>query len=99
MEDNAVALAAIGVLGTAVVGMVWVIKFALSKLSKDLQEHTKAAMSQSETNKKVSASIDTYSHQNEELLAFMKNLNGRLQNAVIQKVEEQYVARQTISKS
>lgn len=98
MQDNSVALAAIGVLGTAVVGIVWVVKFSLSKLSRDIQEHTKAAMSQSQTNQTVAKSIQSYSKQNEELLQFMKNLNGRLQHAVIQKVEEQYVARQTINK-
>lgn len=81
MNDNAVALAAIGVLGAAVGGIVWVAKFGLKTLSNDLQEHTKAAIKQAQAS--------------EEVLTFMRNLNGKLENATIQKAAQRKRERRT----
>jgi hypothetical protein len=74
MNDNTTTLAALGILSAAVAGILWIIKFILKTLSKDLQEHTKAALKQAQAS--------------EEVLTFMKNLNGKLESATIQKVEQ-----------
>ena len=44
MGDNAVALAAIGLASTSVLGVLWIAKYSVKKLSKDFGEHTKAAI-------------------------------------------------------
>lgn len=80
--DNSVALAAIGLAATSVGGFIWLVKFMAKTLGTALQEHTKAAISQTEAS--------------QEVLTFMKNLNGKLAKATIQTVTEQNVAHQTI---
>lgn len=45
MENNAVALASLGVLATSVGAMAWVTKYALTKSGRDLQAHTNATKS------------------------------------------------------
>ena len=65
--DNAVALAAIGLAGSTVAGLIWALKYFANTLAKDLQEHTKAAIAQKKSS--------------DEVLTFMKNLNGKLQAA------------------
>lgn len=71
--DTTVSIAAIGLAGTTVAGLIWVVKYFAKTLSKDLQEHTKAAVSQTQTN--------------EEMLRFMRNLNGKLERTVREKLE------------
>lgn len=69
-----VALAALTLAGTALAALVWTLKFVLKTFNKTLQEHTKAAISQKESS--------------DEVLRFMKNLNGKLEGAFVAKVEE-----------
>lgn len=68
-----VALAAIALAATTVGGLIWVVKYLASTLSQDLKEHTQAAISQKEAS--------------EEVLIFMKNLNGKLTQAAIDTVK------------
>lgn len=72
--ENTVAIAAIGLAATTVACLVWVVKFLAKTLSQDLQEHTKAAIKQTQASN--------------EVLKFMKNLNGKLEGAVKAKVQE-----------
>lgn len=89
MNDNGVALAAIGLAGTTVTGIIWVVRYFAKTLSKDLREHTKAAVRQAQASKEqVKAS--------KEVLEFMKNLNGKLANITHQTIQEQNVTHQTI---
>lgn len=69
-----VALAAIALAGTTVGGLIWVVKYFAETLSKDLKEHTAAAIKQAESS--------------DEVLKFMKNLNGKLEGAFVAKVKE-----------
>lgn len=75
--DNAVALAAISLAGGSMGGVIWLAKYFAKQLSHDLQEHTKAAQNNAQAS--------------DEMLKFMRNLNGKLENAYIQKVQEQTV--------
>lgn len=70
--DNTVAIAAIGLATTTVGGLIWIMKYLANTLSKDLKEHTAAAISQRESS--------------DEVLQFMKNLNGRLEKAAREKL-------------
>jgi hypothetical protein len=72
--ENTVSLAAIGLAATTVAALVWVVKYLAKTLSKDLQEHTAAAT------KQIAAS--------NEMLIFMKKLNGRLPKLVGEKIEQ-----------
>lgn len=72
--DNSVAMAAIALAATSVAGIIWLAKYFAKELSKDLKAHTDAAKGQTDSNM--------------EMLKFMKNLNGRLESAVIHKKAE-----------
>lgn len=89
MDNNTVAIAALGVLGTCVGLMAWVVKKVLGDVAPALNKHADTATNLSDAVKKNTES-------NEELLVFMRRLNGRLENAVIQKVQDQQVAHQTV---
>jgi hypothetical protein len=50
------------------------MKYAAKELARDIREHTKAAQSQTKSN--------------EQMLEFMRNLNGRLKRTVQDKLNE-----------
>lgn len=87
--DNAVALSALGVLATCVGLMAWVVKKVLGDVAPALSKHA-------ETASELSAAVAKNTESNDELLKFMKRLNGKLEHAVIQKVGEQTVEHQTV---
>ena len=83
--ENAVALSAIALVATTVGGLIWLSKFVANTLGKDLKEHTKAAIHQTNSNKELTkASLEQTKASKEqtkasgEVLTFMKNLNGKL---------------------
>lgn len=80
-SEGAVALAAIGLAATAVGAIIYLAKYAVKELSADLQAHTKAAVEQTQASKEQKKA-------SKEVLVFMKNLNGKLTNATIQKAQE-----------
>jgi len=101
--DNAVALAAIALAATTIGGLIWVLKYVTRELSKDLKEHTKASIASAAASKSLEATVEKVGAQaelsaanSEEQLKFMKKLNGKLENAIIQKVAEQTVEHQTV---
>lgn len=69
-----VALAAIALAATAVGAMVWSNRFMTEKLTKTLDENTRASVSQASSS--------------DEVLKFMKNLNGKFEKAYIDKRKE-----------
>ena len=103
--ENTVALASLGIVATTVAGIIWLAKYFAKTLSADLQEHTKAAQqsasaskSLEKTVKEVGAQAKLSAANSEEQLKFMKKLNGKLENAIIQKVAEQTVEHQTVKR-
>lgn len=96
--DNAVALAALGLTGSTIAALVWVVKYLANTLSKDLQEHTKAALKQQLASKEQATAARKSTAASNEMLIFMKALNGKLRKATIQTIQEQKVERQTIEK-
>lgn len=64
-------------------------KYLAKYLSKDIREHTEAA-----THLTIAAQEQTKASN--EVLKFMRKLNGKLEGAVIQKVSEQTVEHQTV---
>lgn len=77
MDNATVALAAIALVGTVLTVVVRPL-FGLLK-------------QQNRTHIKLSDSIDKNTKSNQEVLTFMKNLNGKLAKATIQTVNEQHV--------
>lgn len=82
-------MAALGILATSVGLMAWVVKKVLGDVAPALTHHADTAINLSDAVKKNTES-------NKELLVFMRRLNGRLESAVIQKVQDQQVAHQTV---
>lgn len=80
MEKD-ITLAAIGLAATTVAALIWVVKYFAQTLSKDLQEHTKAAT-------ELTAAAKEQKKASREVLIFMKKLNGKLEGAVQAKVDE-----------
>lgn len=67
-------LALIALSSTLAGCLIYVVHWATKELSSDLKEHTKAAQQQTLAS--------------EEVLRFMKNLNGKLEGAFVDKVRE-----------
>lgn len=64
-----------------------------------MRAHTKAANTQAQANNKLSHAVDRNTESNEEVLSFMKNLNGKLAKATIQTVKEQNVEHQHVEQT
>lgn len=95
-EQNAVALASIGLAASAVAGVIWVVKYLAKTLSKDLTEHTKAAIESKNASLDQARASRESANASKEMLTFMKSLNGKLAKATIQTVQEQNVEHQTV---
>lgn len=92
MDENGVAIAALGVLATSIGTMAWVVKKVLGDVAPALHKHA-------ETASELSESVKKNTESSTELLVFMRKLNGKLENAYIQKVSEQTVEHQTVMES
>ena len=69
-----VALAAIALAGTTVGALIWFMKWLANNFIVALEKNTQAAERQAEAS--------------DEVLKFMKNLNGKLEGAFVAKVKE-----------
>lgn len=78
MNDNTVAIAALGVLGTCVGLMAWVVKKVLGDVAPALQKHSESAEG-------LKKAVDKNTESGDELLKFMKKLNGKLPKLVEEK--------------
>lgn len=76
-ESNTVALAALGILGGAVVTIGWVARYALTKLSQDLREHTKAAQSQTQSNVNLQGAVEKNTKATTAADNYLRDRNGR----------------------
>lgn len=101
--DNAVAIAAITLAGTTVGALIWVVKYIAKELSEDLRAHTVASVQAAQasvelkkTVAKVGKQAELSAKNSQEQLVFMKKLNGKLENAIVQKVSNQTVEHQHI---
>lgn len=73
-----VALAAIALAATSIAGLIWVMKYLANTLSTDIKEHTQAAV-------ELRVASQSQTKASNEVLIFMKKLNGKLENAAIEK--------------
>lgn len=108
MGETTVAVSSLGLAGTLAAALIWTLKYFLKKLSKDMQEHTKAAVLSAEAAKDQAASnryvakalirraeadeslkeiIENVNNSSHEQYLFMKKLNGKLEDAIKNKVE------------
>lgn len=81
MPESTVSLAAIGLAGTAIGGVIWLAKYFAKELSHYLREHTKAATNLAQAAKGQEAA-------SKEVLTFMKKLNGKLPVLVGEKIKQ-----------
>lgn len=79
--DNTVAIAAIGLAATTVGGLIWAVKFLGKTLSVDIREHTQAAT-------KLAVASEKQEKASNEVLIFMKKLNGKLPKLVEEKQKQ-----------
>lgn len=86
--DNAVALAAIALAASSVTGLIWLAKFVAKTLGEDLREHTKAAIKQSQAAKEQAKESRKAAEASQEVLDFMKRLNGKLPKITHERMEK-----------
>lgn len=96
-SDSTVAIAALGVLATSVGLMAWVVKKVLGDVAPALTKHAETAEKLAGMVLNNTESTKKNTESNDELLKFMRRLNGKLEKAVIQKVSEQTVEHQTVN--
>lgn len=87
MEKD-ITLAALGLAATTVAALIWVVKYFAQTLSEDLREHTKAATELTNAAKQQTKASLTAAKSNDQVLTFMKKLNGKLEGAVQDKLNE-----------
>ena len=80
-QGSEVALAAISALAMCIGAMVWVVKKVLNDIAPALNNHREAADGLKEAVKKNS-------EVSQEMIIFMKKLNGKLPKLVNEKKEE-----------
>lgn len=71
-------------------------KWFAKNYGKDMKAHTEAALNSSVASKQLTKAVDRNTESNDQVLTFMKNLNGKLAKATIQTVKEQKVEHQII---
>lgn len=82
MTGNEVALAAIALAATAVGAVIWLAKYLANELSKDIKEHTQAAVKQQEASKIQADASRESAKASREMVTFMRKLNGKLPHLV-----------------
>lgn len=80
MNGDEISLAAIALAASAVGGIMWLAKYFARELSVDLREHTRAAT-------QLAQAAKEQKHASNEVLVFMKRLNGTLPRSVEEKQE------------
>ena len=70
MENQTVALAAIGLAGTVIGLMVWVVKKVIGEIAPALEKHSKSAIS-------LGHAVEKNTQSNEAMITFMTKLNGK----------------------
>lgn len=98
IDSNAVSLAALAIVATTVAGIIWLAKYFAKTLSKDLREHTKAAIAQADSNGKLAQSNDKLTIAVDGMQSLLDSLNGKVAKAVVQTIQEQNVEHQVIKK-
>jgi len=81
MESSSVALAAIALAATVVGLMVWVVKKVMGEIAPALLKHSKAADG-------LKKAVDKNTESNQEMVTFMRKLNGKLPKLVEEKVKQ-----------
>jgi ABC-type protease/lipase transport system fused ATPase/permease subunit len=95
-DSTYIIIALIGLVGTQGAAVLYFGKWFTRSYGNDLRAHTKAAISQTNSNKQLARSVDRNIESNTQILNFMKNLNGKLAKATIQTVKEQTVNEQKV---
>lgn len=90
--DNAgsteIVIASLALVGTCIAAIIWALKYFAKSLSTDIVAHTKAANAQVQTNKEVTRVMRQNLEVNDQMLTFMKNLNGKLAKATVDTLRE-----------
>lgn len=70
-----VELAALGIVATSVTALIWIVKFLMTDIKGSLDKNTQ--------------SHERVADVTQEILTFLKNLNGKLAEITAQKVQDQ----------
>jgi hypothetical protein len=70
-----VELAALGIVATSVTALIWIVKFLMTDIKSSLDKNTQ--------------SHERVADVTQEILTFLKNLNGKLAEITAQKVQDQ----------
>ncbi len=74
-----IILALIALISACIAALTWLIKYFATRLSKDLQEHTKAAVNQTVSNKKIAETLTTLNTKVEAQTRMLININKQFE--------------------
>ena len=86
--DNGITYAIFGIMTLTIGAIIWMVKWLAGTLSKDLKSHTAAAVKQTASSNKLIQATQANTIASEEMITFMKNLNGKLAKATIDTIKE-----------
>lgn len=86
---TSIIIALLALLTVLVAAIVWVAKYALKEITRNMKANTTATVKQAQASHESTRA-------SKEVLVFMKALNGRLTKITQQKVDEQTVIHQTV---
>lgn len=87
-EATEITLAALALAATSVGAIIYIAKWAINELSKDIKAHTKAAIEQKNASIKAARASDRATKASGEVLLFMRKLNGKLPKLVEEKQKQ-----------
>lgn len=100
---TSIIIALVAVVSLMAGAIIWFGKWATNHYGDDIKEHTIAANKLADasdklakSNIKMAAAVDKNTESNDQVLTFMKNLNGKLAAATIQTIKEQHIEHQEV---
>ena len=94
---TSIIIALLGLLTLVTATVIYVARWAIDTYSKDIKAHTNATNKMSNSSDNLTKAIKKNTESNDEVLSFMKNLNGKLAKATIQTIQEQKVTSNSCS--
>lgn len=99
---TSIIIALIGVLSTTIIvfggAVIYFGKWFSNHYGQDMKAHTRAAITSADASKRLTVAVVKNTEASDEMITFMKSLNGKLAKATIQTVKEQNVEHAHIDK-
>ena len=93
---TSIILALLALLTVVVGALIWFAKWFAKHYGQDMKAHTGAAIASANASKNLSKAVKRNTEASDQMITFMKALNGKLAKATIQTIKEQKVEHQVV---